>query len=220
RRPQRAPAPRACARPCASPPDVGRPRLSPAPSPPPRGLSPPPRVSSRAPWRASSSFSSPSSSRSSQPLVSLSVVRSRITVRSRAILRRACGMVRKFLSWRVASLNFASKSSSRAPRMWSAISLSRRRRMSFNRPSLLSRDELRLDRELVGRKPQRLFRERAADAADLEDDAARSHHGHPVIGRTLARSHPPVGGLPGNVLLGAHVAPDLPTALEVVRARA
>src|SRR5207247_8018139 len=192
----------------------------PSSPPPPRELSSLPRAVSRALWRGPSS-SPRSSSRSSQPfVVSPSVTRSRITVRRRAILRRACGMVRKFLSWRVASLNFASKSSSRAPRNWSAISLSDSRRVSFIRPSLLSRDELRFDRELVGRKPQRLFRERAADAADLEDDAPRSHHGHPVVGRTLARSHPHLGGLLGDGLVRKHVDPDRPTPLEVVRHRA
>src|SRR5207247_4309046 len=115
--------------------------------------------------------------RSSQPFVSLSVVRSRITVRRRAIFLRACGMVRKFFSWRVASLNFASKSSSRAPRSWSAISLSDSRRMSFIRPSLLSRDELGPDRKLVGSEPQRLFRERAVDTADFDAHATRAHGG-------------------------------------------
>src|SRR5438876_1681018 len=91
--------------------------------------------------------------------------------------------------------------------------------MSFIRPSLLSRDELRPDRKLVGSEPQRFFCERAADAADLEDDAPRSHDGDPVVGRTLARTHPHFGGLLGHGLVGEHVDPDRATSLEVVRHR-
>src|SRR5438309_4193918 len=92
--------------------------------------------------------------------------------------------------------------------------------MSFIRPSLLSCDELGLDRELVGREPQCLFREGAAHAADLQDDPPGSHHGHPVVGRTLARSHPHFSGLLGHGLVGKHVDPDGATTLEVVRDRA
>src|SRR5256712_1086321 len=92
--------------------------------------------------------------------------------------------------------------------------------MSFIRPSLLSRDELRLDRKLVGSEPQRFSCEGAAYAADLEDDAPRSHDGDPVVGRTLARAHPNFGGFLGDGLVGEHVDPDRATALEVVRHRA
>src|SRR5256885_6608004 len=92
--------------------------------------------------------------------------------------------------------------------------------MSFIRTRLLSRDELRLDRKLVGSEPQRLFRERAVHAADLDDDPAWAHHGDPVVGRTLARSHPHLGGLLSHGLVGEHVYPDGAATLEVVRHRA
>src|SRR5213593_1080321 len=141
------------------------------------------RCSSRA-WSSSPGHGGQSRPISSQPLASLSLARSRITERRRAILRRDCGRERKLLSCRVASLKFASKSSSLAPRSWSAISLSDSRRMSFICHRLLSRYEACLYRELVRREAQRLFGENPVHAAHLED------HTPGPRDRDLPRGHP------------------------------
>src|SRR3954470_21830647 len=50
-------------------------------------------------------------------------------------------------------------------------------------------DDLGLDRELFGGALERGFGERAGDAVQFEQDAARLHPGDPEFGRTLAGAH-------------------------------
>src|SRR5262245_2365645 len=51
-------------------------------------------------------------------------------------------------------------------------------------------DEARLDRQLGGREPERLARNRHRHAVDLEQHPSRLDPGDPVFRRALARAHP------------------------------
>src|SRR3990172_1929152 len=82
-----------------------------------------------------------------------------------------------------------------------------------------TRDELRLDRKLVRGAQHRLARELLGHAGELEHHAARFDHGDPAFGIALARTHPGLGGLLRDGLVGEDVDPHLPAAADVARDR-
>src|SRR5437868_13822176 len=91
--------------------------------------------------------------------------------------------------------------------------------MPWSKELSLSLHDLRLDRELLAREPERLFGERLRDAGELEHHAARLDHADPALGRALAGAHPRLGRLLRDALVGKDVDPDLAAALDLARHR-
>src|SRR6185369_8716714 len=73
----------------------------------------------------------------------------------------------------------------------------------------LSLHELRLDGQLHPGEAHRLAGERLRYTGQLEHDAARLAHGHPVLGRALAGAHARLRRLLRPRLVGEDVDPDL-----------
>src|SRR5215210_2614351 len=99
----------------------------------------------------------------------------------RAISRRVNFSPALFSSCPVADWKRRLKSSLRvSTRRWASwSSSSSRRSLACKEITALAPDELRLHRELLARKAQRLARERLRHACQLEHDAARLDHADP-----------------------------------------
>jgi hypothetical protein len=81
-------------------------------------------------------------------------------------------------------------------------------------------DQLGLDRQLGGGEQERFLRDLAADAVDLEQDAARLDAAHPELGRALAGAHAHIGGLLRHRHVREHADPHAADTLEVTGDRA
>src|SRR6185369_2231435 len=81
-------------------------------------------------------------------------------------------------------------------------------------------DDLRLDRQLLGRALERHLGDRTGHAVELEQDAARLDAGNPELGRALARAHADFGGLRRHGNVREHTDPQAPLALDVTCDRA
>src|SRR5918994_1219058 len=79
--------------------------------------------------------------------------------------------------------------------------------------------EFRFEGELRPGEAERFLRERLRNAGELEHHPARLDHGHPVLGRALARAHPGLSGLLRRGLVREDVDPDLAAALDLARHR-
>src|SRR5262245_61813320 len=79
--------------------------------------------------------------------------------------------------------------------------------------------ELRLHRQLLRGKAQRLLGERLRHPGQLEHDAARLDDGDPPFGRALALAHARLGRLLRERLVGEDVDPHLSAALDLARHR-
>src|SRR5437588_412741 len=80
---------------------------------------------------------------------------------------------------------------------------------------VLAHHELAAHRELVAREPQCFTRKRLGDSGELEHHAAWLDHCDPALGRALPRSHPRLGRLLGERLVGIDIDPDLAAALDL-----
>src|SRR5205814_9879590 len=92
-------------------------------------------------------------------------------------------------------------------------------RMPWSKELSLPLHDLRLDRQLLAREPERLFGERLGNAGELEHHAARLDHADPAFGRALAGAHAGLGRLLREALVGEDVDPDLAAALDLARHR-
>src|SRR5262245_15572835 len=81
-------------------------------------------------------------------------------------------------------------------------------------------NEARLDRQLGGRQPERLARERDRYAVNLEQNAARLDADDPEFRRALARAHTHFERLLRHRQVRVHADPDPARALHVARERA
>src|SRR5699024_5109103 len=81
-------------------------------------------------------------------------------------------------------------------------------------------DDLDLDRQLHRSARERLRRERAGNAVQLEQDAARLDASGPIFRRALARAHANFGRLRRNRNVREDADPQTPLALDVARDRA
>src|SRR5579884_3678007 len=79
--------------------------------------------------------------------------------------------------------------------------------------------DLRAHGELLAGEAERLARERLRHARELEHDATGLDHGDPAFRVALARSHPRLGRLRRDGLVGEDVDPDLAAALDLARHR-
>src|SRR6266511_2357512 len=75
--------------------------------------------------------------------------------------------------------------------------------------------ELALHRQLVGRQPHGLLGGRLGNAGELEHHPAGLDHGHPPLGRALARAHAGLGRLLGDGPVRVDVDPHLPATADV-----
>src|SRR5438874_5813712 len=91
--------------------------------------------------------------------------------------------------------------------------------MPWSKQLSLSLHDLRLDRKLLAREPERLFGERLGNAGELEHHAARLDHADPAFGRALAGAHAGLSRLLREALVGEDVDPDLAAALDLARHR-
>src|SRR5271166_3403747 len=81
------------------------------------------------------------------------------------------------------------------------------------------REDLRPDRQLEGREPQRFFRHRLVDAGELEHHAAGFHDRDPSLRLSFARPLSRLRGLLRVRLVREHRDPDLAAALDMTRHR-
>ena len=75
--------------------------------------------------------------------------------------------------------------------------------------------EARLDRQLERGEAHRLLRGLARHAGHLEEHASGKHDGDPALGLALAASHPGLGRLLRERVIGKDADPDLAAALDV-----
>src|SRR6185295_16039482 len=81
-------------------------------------------------------------------------------------------------------------------------------------------DHLGLDRKLLRGALESGLGERAGNAVQLEQDAARLHPANPEFGRALARAHADLGGLGRDRHVREDADPQTPLALDVAGDRA
>src|SRR2546429_5758218 len=150
----------------------------------------------------------------------MSIPRSRATVSARASDLRACGSRPVFSSSPVELRKRRLNSSSRKSRTFSTSCSSFKFRTSFTFTGcslLLSRHDLRADRQLVAGQSHRVARELLRDTRELEHHAAGLDHGNPPLRRALPRAHPGLGRLLCDGLVRKDVDPDLAPALALSR---
>src|SRR5580692_1323169 len=82
-------------------------------------------------------------------------------------------------------------------------------------PHVRADHEARLEGQLLNGPLHGRARQLLVDAGQLEQDAARVHHGNPQLGVPLPRAHTGLGRLVGHGLVGEDTDPDLPTTLDV-----
>src|SRR5262249_54491138 len=143
------------------------------------------------------------------------------TVRMRAISRRFSFSCAVFSSWPVADWKRRLKSSCRvSARRRSSSSFERSRRsLASKEITAFAAHELRLDRQLLARKPQRVLRKRLRHSGELEHDATGLDDGDPAFRRALALAHARLRRLLRVRLVREDVDPDLAAALDLARHR-
>src|SRR5690606_33628365 len=134
---------------------------------------------------------------------------------SRRIVRSRSGLLSGSVAPRKRRRKRSSSSSARRARISSA--LSSRIWSAFIALRLLARHELRLHAQLGGGEPERLLRDLLRHAFDLEQHAARLHHGHPKFRRALTLAHSRLGRLLRHRLVREDPDPDLAATLDVTR---
>src|SRR5215213_5603942 len=82
-----------------------------------------------------------------------------------------------------------------------------------------TRNNLGLDRQLLGGALERRLGERAGDSVELEQDSAGLDPGDPEFGRALARAHADFGRLGAHRNVREYADPQAPGALDVARDR-
>src|SRR5581483_1259292 len=102
-----------------------------------------------------------------------------------------------------------------ASRCSSSSSERSRRSLARKEITTFALHELRLHRQLLRGKPERLLGERLRDPRQLEHDAARLDHCDPPLGRALALAHARLRRLLRVRLVGEDVDPDLAAALDL-----
>src|SRR5680860_641767 len=121
-----------------------------------------------------------------------------------------------FSSWPVACwkrrLNSSSRDSLR--RCSNSCSASSTMSLAF-KTAALPRHEPALEGELVHGQTDCLAGQLLGHAGDLEHDAARFHHGHPLIGRAFAGAHAGLSRLLGYGLMREDVDPHLAASLHL-----
>ena len=148
--------------------------------------------------------------------LSMSIPRSRATVRSRARSRFEAPIPAVFSSspvaWRKRRLNASSRAFlSASTRSWSRQGVC----VGGLHCRALAPHELGLDRQLVAGQAHRLLGEVLRHARELEHHAPRLDDGDPALGVALARAHAGLGGLLRERLVGEDVDPDLAAALDL-----
>src|SRR6188508_1348910 len=138
----------------------------------------------------------------------------------RAISRLACRRRALFSSTPVAVWKCRLKSSCRVSAIFrsSSSSVSSRSSLALKEISLPAY-ELRLQRQLLAREPERLLGELLGHAAHLEHDAPGLDHGDPALRRALAGAHSGLRGLLRDGLVREEVDPDLPATADLPRRR-
>src|SRR5690606_34417237 len=136
---------------------------------------------------------------------------------SRRIVRSRSGLLSGSVAPRKRSRKRSSSSSAR--RAWISSALNSRIWSAFIALRLLTRHELRLHTQLGGGEPERLLGDLLRHSLDLEQHAARLHHGHPEFRRTLALTHAGLGRLLRHRLVRENPDPDLAATLDVARHR-